>query len=211
MVLLRFKCQINIDYIFVQRRETGGELSWKQMRADFFFFFNTSGTIISGIVLPFYTFLSKTFTSYIYIYCLCWFKDNNEIKIHFILHLKCMCVRMFMRKWAFLPFSVCQSPGSHSKVTFFYQGEHDTHTPKMFQPCVQPTESAYLKFNTFSLFSSPHLHAVLNWPWLKIMCVSLTFPGSSLERGTLRKHLFSDRLCRIEFCEGKQRERKVAK
>ena len=28
----------------------------------------------------------------------------------------------------------------------------------------------------------------------------LTFPGSSLERGTLRKHLFKDRLCRIEFC-----------
>lgn len=31
---------------------------------------------------------------------------------------------------------------------------------------------------------------------------SLTFPGSSLERGTLRKHLFNDRLCRIEFCGG---------
>ena len=26
------------------------------------------------------------------------------------------------------------------------------------------------------------------------------FPGSSLERGTLTKHLLRDRLCRIEFC-----------
>lgn len=25
------------------------------------------------------------------------------------------------------------------------------------------------------------------------------FPGSSLRRGTLMKHLFSERLCRIEF------------
>lgn len=33
----------------------------------------------------------------------------------------------------------------------------------------------------------------------------LTFPGSSLERGTLRKHLFRDRLCRIEFWEKRER------
>ncbi len=36
----------------------------------------------------------------------------------------------------------------------------------------------------------------------------LTFPGSSLERGTLRKHLFKDRLCRIEFCRERQKESK---
>lgn len=41
------------------------------------------------------------------------------------------------------------------------------------------------------------------------MLGSLTFPGSSLERGTLRKHLFNDRLCRIEFCGRKQRKRPV--
>lgn len=45
--------------------------------------------------------------------------------------------------------------------------------------------------------------------WLK--CFNLTFPGSSFERGTLRKHLFNDRLCRIEFCGGKNRERQVEK
>lgn len=39
------------------------------------------------------------------------------------------------------------------------------------------------------------------------MLGSLTFPGSSLERGTLRKHLFNDRLCRIEFCGRKQRKK----
>lgn len=35
----------------------------------------------------------------------------------------------------------------------------------------------------------------------------LTFPGSSLERGTLRKHLFKDRLCRIEFYRDRKVER----
>lgn len=30
--------------------------------------------------------------------------------------------------------------------------------------------------------------------------IQYTFPGSSLGRGTFLKHLFSDRLCRIEFC-----------
>lgn len=29
--------------------------------------------------------------------------------------------------------------------------------------------------------------------------INPTFPGSSLDRGTLRKHLFSDKLCRMEF------------
>lgn len=29
------------------------------------------------------------------------------------------------------------------------------------------------------------------------------FPGSSLDRGTLTKHLFNDKLCRIEFCTNK--------
>ncbi len=38
---------------------------------------------------------------------------------------------------------------------------------------------------------------------------TLTFPGSSLERGTLRKHLFNERLCRIEFCRRKGRKRSV--
>lgn len=39
----------------------------------------------------------------------------------------------------------------------------------------------------------------------------LTFPGSSLERGTLRKHLFKDRLCRIEFCRERDRWRRTEK
>lgn len=30
--------------------------------------------------------------------------------------------------------------------------------------------------------------------------IKYTFPGSSLGRGTFLKHLFSDRLCLIEFC-----------
>jgi hypothetical protein len=30
-------------------------------------------------------------------------------------------------------------------------------------------------------------------------CQVLTFPGSSLDLGTLRKHLFRDKLCLIEF------------
>lgn len=34
----------------------------------------------------------------------------------------------------------------------------------------------------------------------------LTFPGSSLDRGTLRKHLFKDKLCRIEFCRGREKK-----
>lgn len=38
---------------------------------------------------------------------------------------------------------------------------------------------------------------------------TLTFPGSSLERGTLRKHLFNERLCRIEFCRRKGRQKSV--
>lgn len=42
---------------------------------------------------------------------------------------------------------------------------------------------------------------------ITLVSESLTFPGSSLERGTLRKHLFNDRLCRMEFCGGKHRER----
>lgn len=43
---------------------------------------------------------------------------------------------------------------------------------------------------------------------IKLMLKTLTFPGSSLERGTLRKHLFNDRLCRIEFCGGKTEREK---
>jgi hypothetical protein len=31
-------------------------------------------------------------------------------------------------------------------------------------------------------------------------CQKPPFPGSFLERGTFTKHLFRDRLCRIEFC-----------
>lgn len=42
----------------------------------------------------------------------------------------------------------------------------------------------------------------VDWEGVEI----LTLPGSSLERGTLRKHLFKDRLCRMEFCRLAERE-----
>lgn len=35
-------------------------------------------------------------------------------------------------------------------------------------------------------------------------------PGSSLERGNLTKHLFSERLCRIEFCHEQSNETDVS-
>ena len=58
-----------------------------------------------------------------------------------------------------------------------------------------------------------HFHCVShrnsNWAFQSHYIVQeiLTFPGSSLERGTLRKHLFKDRLCRIEFCRERQAEK----
>ena len=34
----------------------------------------------------------------------------------------------------------------------------------------------------------------------------LTLPGSSFDRGTFKKHLFNDKLCRMEFCKETKRE-----
>lgn len=95
-----------------------------------------------------------------------------------------------------------QTAGSHSKVTFSSRASM-IHIKNKIK--VVTVDSASWETKPFSIrfFFHNYTHLFI----IKYMFKSLTFPGSSLERGTLRKHLFNDRLCRIEFCGGKQREK----
>lgn len=208
----------------MQRRNTGGrELTWKQMKADphqknfrVDSFWKRSNDLKNISVQTFYF----NWLLHIPNYCLRWLKDRKtrstlKKKTSTSLHLKCMCegVGMFMKN---IPsaFSLSKT-WQPFKVNIFLPGRA-WHNPKKYFSCefcqlslLSWNLSHFLK-NFFLLYFFPsHLHVLTDHN--KIVYLSLTFPGSSLERGTLRKHLFSDRLCRIEFCEGKQRERKVSR